>query len=55
MIFSAKVTGITLIWLQNLSQKHGIFGINGDFFCAHYTPYCIFVKRDKLLSKEMKT
>jgi hypothetical protein len=54
MIFSALV--ITLIWLQNLSKKHGTFGINGVFFYFIFTlyPYWIFVKRDKLLSKMIK-
>jgi hypothetical protein len=54
MIFSTLV--ITLIWLQNLSQKHGTFGINGAFFYFIFTlyPYWIFVKRDKLLGKKIK-
>jgi hypothetical protein len=54
MIFSAKV--MTIIWLQNLSQKHGTFGINGAYFYFILTlyPYWIFVKRDKLLSKKIK-
>jgi hypothetical protein len=55
MIFSASV--VTLIWLQNLSKKSGTFGINGAFFLNFiFTlyPYWIFVKRDKLLSKNIK-
>jgi hypothetical protein len=45
-----------LIWLQNLSQKHGTFGINGGFFIlfSHYTLTGFFVKRNKLLSKKIK-
>jgi hypothetical protein len=44
-----------MIWLQNLSQKHGTFGINGRFFYFIFTlyPYWIFVKRDTLLSKKI--
>jgi hypothetical protein len=42
-----------MIWLQNLSQKHGTFGINGAFFFTLYL-YWIFVKRDKLLSIKIK-
>jgi hypothetical protein len=52
MIFSAYA--ITLIWLQNLSQKHGTFGINGAFF-SHYTPTGFLSKRnDTLLRKKIK-
>jgi hypothetical protein len=45
-----------MIWLQNLSQKYGTFGINGAFFNFIFTlcPYWIFAKRDKLLSKKIK-
>jgi hypothetical protein len=37
MIISALV--ITLIWLQNLSQKHGTFRLNGAFFKFIFTLY----------------
>jgi hypothetical protein len=42
--------------LQNLSQEHGTFGINGGFFYFIFTlyPHWIFVKSDKLLSKKIK-
>jgi hypothetical protein len=47
-----------MIWLQNLSLKHGTFEMNGAFFSLIFPhalyPYWIFVKRDKLLSKKIK-
>jgi hypothetical protein len=54
MIFWSYV--IILIRVQNLSQTRSDFGENGAFFYFTFTlyPYCVFDKRDQLLSQLIK-